>query len=137
MTLIFQNLSLLRSGLTLNVSGRISNLRVEHKVNILQLYAYAAVKGDYDVNVSANFDLASAIGIPNYIELGFIPVAGIGRVSVGVEYSVTGKITLKFGGGFSAGFENIRETEVSVQLEILREVLLLLTQNSEFLLVCE
>ena len=92
-------------GRKIKVEALLSNLAVKYKVSAKNREVSVVVSGDTQLTGSASFDFWAGGGDPSEIELVYIPIKGVGKITVSVEYSVTGKVALKYSGEFEGGFQ--------------------------------
>lgn len=85
------------------VTVRLKNLKLDHKESLKTLSAKAIVTADTTVTTEVSFDFGSYAGIPSSIILGAIPVAGVGAISLSMEYSLTGGVSMSWDGELKAG----------------------------------
>ena len=77
------------------------NIRASGAKNI---EAYVAVRGDATATCTIPFSM-SAVGLPDTIELGSVPVGFLGSITVSARISVDGSVTLSYNTSFCAGVE--------------------------------
>ena len=93
------------NGGKISVSGKISKMVVNYKFKTKDSYSYIGIKGETDYKVSGSFNFLEAGGHLTRIELVKIPVAGIGKVTVSMEYSISGSISFVYTADTSVGLE--------------------------------
>ncbi len=86
------------------VTVKLKNLKLNHKENVKAKTAEAVITADTTVTTEVSFDFGSYAGIPSSITLGVIPIAGVGSVSLEMEYSLTGGVSMSWDGKLKAGF---------------------------------
>ncbi|HIU56468.1 MAG TPA: leucine-rich repeat domain-containing protein, partial [Candidatus Ornithomonoglobus merdipullorum] len=85
------------------VTVRLKNLKLDHKESLKTFSAKAIVTADTTVTTEISFDFGSYAGIPSSITLGAIPIAGVGAISLSMEYSLTGGVSMSWDGELKAG----------------------------------
>ncbi len=97
------------SGVKVNIYGSLSKMSVDYKVTLGKLlvnpYAMVKLNGVATVGCSASFDAIESAGLPSSVTLAYVPVAGIGQISVNAKISMGGEVSLSYKTNFAAGFE--------------------------------
>ena len=94
-------------GIKVKVYGKLSKMSLDYNVDLGHTNSYAMVKvdGKASVGCSASFDAMESLELPSSITLAYVPVAGIGKISVSAKVSLEGEVTLEYSTNFTAGFE--------------------------------
>ena len=85
---------------TVSIKVKNPKLVFKSKGGLTQVY----VTADTSVTTSVSFDFGNYAGIPSSLILGAVPIAGIGTISLEIEYSLKGGVTLSWDGAVKAGF---------------------------------
>jgi hypothetical protein len=84
------------------VTVKMSNLKLSYKEKNKNCEAF--ITADTNVTTAISFDLGSYIGIPSSLTLGYINIAGIGSITLAMEYSIKGGVSMSWDGELKAGF---------------------------------
>ena len=85
---------------TVSIKVKNPKLVFKSKGGLTQVY----VTADTSVTTSVSFDFGNYAGIPSSLILGAVSIAGIGTISLEIEYSLKGGVTLSWDGAVKAGF---------------------------------
>ncbi len=85
------------------ISAKFSNMKLNHKENAITGKYSASITADTTVTTAVSFDFGSYAGIPSSIRLGYINIAGIGSISLDVECSIKGGVSMTWDGDLEAG----------------------------------
>ena len=87
-----------------NIQCTLTGMKVEYNINTGRKEAYVAVSGAANINGSASVNLG-ALGVPSKINLAYVPIGGIGGITVSADYSLSGRVALTYSTGFTAGLQ--------------------------------
>ena len=85
------------------VTAKLNNIKLSHKEKITQGQAEAIVTANSTVTTEVSFDFGDYAGIPSSLELGSIPVAGVGKIALSMDYSLKGGVAMTWTGVVKAG----------------------------------
>ena len=85
------------------VTAKLNNIKLSHKEKITQGQAEAIVTANSTVTTEVSFDFGDYAGIPSSLELGSIPVAGVGKIALSMDYSLKGGVAMTWKGVVKAG----------------------------------
>ena len=85
------------------VTAKLNNIKLSHKEKITQGQAEAIVTANSTVTTEVSFDFGDYAGIPSSLELGSIPVAGVGKIALSIDYSLKGGVAMTWTGVVKAG----------------------------------
>lgn len=83
------------------VTVKLSNIKLSHKEKGRQ--AEAIITANSTVTTEVSFDFGSYVGIPSSLVLGTIPVAGVGDITLSMDYSLKGGVAMTWNGEIKAG----------------------------------
>ena len=91
------------AGIAGSIVAKISNIYLDYKKDGLDFEVI--LTGDVNITTSVSFDFNDYAGIPKSVRLGSVPVAGIGKIALDVECSISGGIAMSWDGALKAGVE--------------------------------
>ena len=83
------------------VTVKLSNIKLSHKEKGRQ--AEAIITANSTVTTEVSFDFGSYVGIQSSLVLGTIPVAGVGDITLSMDYSLKGGVAMTWNGEIKAG----------------------------------
>lgn len=83
------------------VTVKLSNIKLSHKEKGRQ--AEAIITANSTVTTEVSFDFGSYVGIPSSLVLGTMPVAGVGDITLSMDYSLKGGVAMTWNGEIKAG----------------------------------
>ncbi|MCH5185942.1 MAG: leucine-rich repeat domain-containing protein, partial [Oscillospiraceae bacterium] len=87
-----------------SVSIKMSNLKLNHKENILTNNYMAYITADTTVTTAISFDFGNYAGLPSSMTLGYINIYGIGSISLTFECAIEGGVSMAWDGKLKTGF---------------------------------
>ena len=83
-----------------SVTAKLSSIKLHHKFSNKEAY----ITANSTVTTDISFDFADYAGIPSSLTLGTVPIAGVGSITLSMEYSMKGGVTMVWNGTIKAGF---------------------------------
>lgn len=93
----------LGDGVTAELSCNLTDMKLDYEINTQTIYAALSGKIITDLNFSA--DVAQLAGMDQSITLGYLPVAGVGQISVVADLDFSGSVTFTAVNTFKTGFD--------------------------------
>ncbi|MBO4897291.1 MAG: leucine-rich repeat protein, partial [Clostridia bacterium] len=94
-----------------SITVELSNIKLTHKIDAPGGFYEAYLTADTSVTKTINFDFGDYVGIPNSITIGYVPIEGIGNITLEIEISIKGGMTETETGTIMAGFSYQRGSE--------------------------
>ncbi len=97
----------LGKGMKVQFNCTLSDVSVDYKIKTLtsNKEVYVSAKGTMEANCNVSVDALQAAGIPSSLDLVYIPVGGVGAITVSMEYAFSGKLSLTYKAAFSEGVQ--------------------------------
>jgi uncharacterized repeat protein (TIGR02543 family) len=99
----------LPNGVKASITCNLSDLSVSHIIDTKNHKFYVSVKGNSTITSSVSLDVVSTALGTSSIELGYVSIAGVGKVTISAELALNGKITAIYTGDFEAGMQYSRQ----------------------------
>ncbi len=97
----------LGKGMKVQFNCTLSDVSVDYKIKTFTANkeVYVSAKGTMEASCNVSVDALQAAGIPSSLDLVKIPVGGVGMITVSMEYTFSGKLSLTYKAGFSEGVQ--------------------------------
>lgn len=86
-----------------SLTVKLKNMKLSHKESFVAQTAEVIVTADTTVTTAVSFDFGKFAGIPSSIVLGTLPIAGIGSVTLSMDYSLAGGVSMTWDGKLTTG----------------------------------
>jgi len=95
----------LGSGVKVDFSFELSNLKTPINVNIKKGIYQIEVVGDVKINCTGKINTVQMAGLPSTVTIGYVNIAGIGKAEVTVNIALAAQLSFTYTGKLSAGIQ--------------------------------
>ena len=112
----------LATGVKARINAQVSNLTVDLKANAATGDYAAVLHGNVKLTSNVNVDALAALGAPKSVDLGTVRIlGGTVKITLSVEYSLSGELTLNWKGKIDTGFTYSRGSGFRVVKSFVKE----------------